>query len=54
MPAVSEAQKRLACMALAMKRGDLKKTPGTAAAKMSETMGESDLVALCGSPVKEK
>ena len=53
MPATSEAQKTTACMALAMKRGDLKKTPGTPAAKMSETMSEEDLVEMCGSKVKK-
>ena len=49
---VSEAQKTTACMALAMKRGDLKKTPGTPAAKMME-MSEADLVDMCGTKVKK-
>ena len=53
MPATSEAQKKTACMALAMKRGDLKKTPNTPAGKMSESMSEEDLVDMCGSKVKK-
>jgi len=53
MPAESEEQKTAACMALAMKRGDLKKTPGTPAGDMSESMTEEQLVELCGSPVKK-
>jgi hypothetical protein len=53
MPATSEAQRTTSCMALAMKRGDLKKTPGTPAGDMSETMSEEDLVELCGSPIKK-
>lgn len=54
MPATSEEQKTAACMALAMKRGDLKKTPGTPAGDMSESMTEEQLVELCGSPVKKE
>lgn len=54
MPATSEAAKTTACMALAMKRGDLKKTPNTPAGNMSETMSEQDLVDLCGQPVKKQ
>ena len=53
-PATSEEQKTAACMGLAMKRGDLKKTPGTPAGKMSESMTEEQLVELCGSPVKKE
>ena len=53
MPATSEEQKTAACMALAMKRGDLKKTPGTPAGKMSESMTEEQLVELCGAKVKK-
>jgi len=53
MPAESEEQKTTACMALAMKRGDLKKTPGTPAAEMAESMTEEQLVDYCGSKVKK-
>ena len=52
-PATSEAQKTTACIALAQKRGDLKKTPGTPAGDMAESMSEENLVELCGSPVKK-
>ena len=52
-PATSKAQKQTACMALAMKRGDLEKTPGTPATQMSEQMTEDQLVELCGSKVKK-
>lgn len=52
MPATSEEQKTAACMALAMKRGDLEKTPGTPAGKMSESMTEEQLVELCGAKVE--
>ena len=53
MPATSEAQKNTACIALAQKRGDLEKTPGTPAAEMAESMSEAELTELCGSPVKK-
>ncbi len=53
MPAETEAQRTAACMALAMKRGDLKKTPGTPADDMADQMSEEQLVELCGSPVKK-
>ncbi len=52
MPATSEAQKTTACMALAMKRGDLKKTPGTPAGDMADSMSEEQLTEFCGSKVK--
>ena len=53
MPAKTEEQKTAACMALAMKRGDLKKTPGTSAGDMSESMTEEQLVELCGAKVEK-
>lgn len=54
MPSVSSAQKTTACMALAIKRGDLKPKEGTPSAKMAESMDEKELVLMCGSKVKEK
>ncbi len=51
-PAVSEAQKTTACMALAMQRGDLKKTPDTPAGKMADSMSEKELTLMCGSKVR--
>ena len=51
MPATSPEQKTAACLALAMKRGDMKMTPGTAAANMMK-MSEQDLVDMCGTKVK--
>lgn len=53
MPAVSKAQKTTACMALAMKRGDLKMAPETPAGKMAESMTEKQLTEFCGAPVEK-
>ena len=53
MPATSEAQKTAACMALAIKRGDLKPKAGSVSAKMAESMTEEQLVEYCGSKVKK-
>jgi len=52
-PAVSASQKKTACMALAMKRGDLKMTPNTPAGKMAASMDEKELVLMCGSKSKD-
>lgn len=59
MPATSSSQKRLACMALAMRKGELseknfpnmmKKNKG----KMPMAdMSEEELTTMCKSPVKE-
>ena len=55
MPATSEAQKTASCMALAIKRGDLKPKEGSVSAKMAESMSEEELVLMCGSkPDKKK
>lgn len=53
MPSVSVAQKKTACIALAMKRGDLKMTPNTPAGKMAESMTEKELTDMCGSRIKK-
>ena len=53
-PATSEAQKTLACIALSIKRGETKASYSKQAAKMASEMKESELVILCGSPIKKK
>ena len=53
-PAESKVQRRMMCMALAMKRGDLKMTPNTAAGKAAASMTEEQLVEYCGKPSKEE
>jgi len=52
MPAVSENQRRLACIALSIKRGKTKKSYSKEAAEMAASMSESDLEDYCGSKVK--
>lgn len=54
MPAETEKQKKTACIALAMKQGLMKKTPGTPAAEMAESMSEEDLREYCKREAKEK
>ena len=54
MPAVSKAQKTTACMALAMKRGDLKMTPDTPAGKMAMSMSEEEMMKMCGAEMHEE
>lgn len=54
MPATSSAQKTAACMALAIKRGDLKPKPGSVSAKMAGSMSEEELVLMCGSKPKKE
>jgi len=49
MPAESEAQKKLACIALSMKRGKTPKDYSKQAAEMAESMSEEELVKYCGS-----
>lgn len=44
MPAVSEAQRRLFGMALAVKRGQAKPKKGSAAARIAKTVGEAGIV----------
>ncbi|KKN50272.1 hypothetical protein LCGC14_0634240 [marine sediment metagenome] len=47
MPAVSENQRKLACIALGIKRGETKPSFSKQAAKMAESMSEADLVDFC-------
>jgi len=44
---VSENQRRLACIALSIKRGETKASFSKQAAKMAESMSEADLVDFC-------
>lgn len=54
MPAVSEEQRRLFCLALAIKRGTAAKSDSEQAAQMAESMSEETLKDYCGSPVKKE
>ena len=47
MPAVSKNQKSLSCMALAMKKGEMKHTYSEQARKMMESMSMEELEKLC-------
>lgn len=51
MPASSKAQQTTARVALAMKRGDTPKTPGTPAYQMMRTMTEEELRDLATGPI---
>ena len=53
MPAESEAQRRLMCLALSMKQGTTPKSRSKQAAKLAETMSEEQLREFCKSKVKE-
>lgn len=53
MPATSEAQRRLMCIALSIKRGETPASYSKEAARLAETMSESDLEDYCGSKVKK-
>jgi len=54
MPATSSNQQTLACIALAIKRGEQPKTYSKQAAEMAESMSEEDLEHYCQSPAKEE
>jgi len=54
MPATSEDQRTLFCIALAIKRGETPKSYSAQAAKMAETMSEEQLKDYCESPIKKK
>jgi len=53
MPAESEAQRKLMCIALSIKRGKTEKSYSAEAAKLADSMSEEELVQYCGSKVKE-
>lgn len=52
MPADTEKQRRLACVALSIKRGKAPKWVSANARKMAESMTESQLRDYCGSVKK--
>ena len=53
-PATSSKQQTLACIALAIKRGEQPKTYSKQAAEMAASMSEEDLKHYCESPVKKE
>lgn len=53
-PSVSEKQQTLACIALAIKRGEQPKSYSKAAAEMAESMEEEELRKYCEEPVKKE
>ena len=54
MPSVSEAQRKLACLALSIKLGKTPKGYSPEAAKMAKEMSIEELSDFCKQPVKEK
>ena len=54
MPSSSEAQRKLFCVALSIKRGETPASYSKQAAKMASEMTEEQLVEYCGSPVKKE
>lgn len=53
MPATSEAQRKLCCIALNIKLGKTPKSYSPQAAKMAKTMSIEQLSDFCKSPVKK-
>ncbi len=53
MPAKSERQRTLACIALAIKRGEQPRSYSQQAAKMADTMTETELEHYCKNKVKK-
>ena len=51
---VSELQRKLACVALSIKRGETKASYSSEAAKMAESMTEEKLSEWCGGEVKKE
>lgn len=54
MPAVSENQRQLACIALSIKQGKTKTSYSEAAAEMAKSMTEEELRHYCEAPVKKE
>lgn len=52
-PATSEAQRKLFCIALSIKRGETPKTYSEEAAKIAVENTEETLIDYCGSKVKK-
>ena len=53
MPATSENQKKLMCIALSIKQGKTAKSYSKEAARLASEMSEEQLKDYCGSPVKK-
>ena len=53
MPATSEAQRKLFCIALSIKKGETPKNYSAQAAKLAEGNSEETLSHYCEEPVKE-
>lgn len=53
MPATSEKQKRLFCVALSIKKGDTPASYSKQAAKMASEMSEEQLAEFCKGQVRE-
>ena len=53
MPATSEAQRKLCCIALNIKLGKAPKSYSPEAARMAKTMSVKDLSDYCKSPIKK-
>ncbi len=53
MPSSSEAQRKLFCIALSIKRGDTRASYSKQAAKMASEMTEEQLTEYCGTPIKK-
>jgi len=53
MPATSQAQKTLFCIALAIKRGKTSKSYSKQAAKLAEENDEATLKEYCEAPVRK-
>ena len=53
MPAESEAQRKIMCIALSIKRGKTDKSYSKEAARLADQMSEEQLVEYCGSKVKK-
>jgi len=51
---VSENQKTLACIALAIKRGETSRSYSEEAAKMADSMSEEKLSEWCKGPLKKE
>lgn len=54
MPATSQKQRKLFCIALAIKRGETPKSYSKEAARLAEQNSEETLKDYCEAPVKEK
>ena len=50
----SENQRTLACIALAMKRGETPRSYSTEAAKMADSMSEEKLSEWCKGPIEKE